>query len=439
MSGSVGRADLPVRSRRLRRLAGQGADYGPGGPPYMLAALLVVAGFPACAQTQLDDLERMALAANPAIAQSEAGVRAASGRARQAGLYPNPILGATGDHNTPALDGGSLGGFAEQRFVLGNKLGLARKAGDQDRMVAEEMQKATRVRILIQVRTLFYRGLGEQRLLEVRKEMAELAGRTVQTLAELNNVGQADRPDLLVAELEARRADLGVTMAQNALDRTWRDIAAVLNQPGLQRGTLQGDLEAVPKLDAEQALARVLSESPELRSAQILADRSGTMEQRARAEWIPDVRLRGGIRYNRELLDHSGRSSVVVGNEGFFDAGIEIPLFNRNQGSIAAARADAEQARLGVERERMALRQRFAAVYREYSDASAAVAQYRAEMIPRAREAFEMYTGNFRQMAVSYPQVLSAQRSYIQLQDDYVVQLTAAWRAALEIDGLLLE
>jgi len=381
----------------------------------------------------------MAVAANPGIAYAEAGVRAATGRARQAGLYPNPVLGATGDHNTPALDGGSLGGFAEQRIVAGSKLGLAKTAGDQDRMVAEEMQKAARLRLLTQVRTLFYRGLGEQRLFEVRKEMAELAGRTAQTLAELNNVGQADRPDLLAAQVDARRAELAVTMAQNALDRTWREIAAVVNQPGLARAALQGDLETLPKLDAESALARVLSESPEVRAAQIEADRSGTLVKRARAERIPDVRVRGGVRYNREPLDRSGRASPVVGNEGFFDAGVEIPLFNRNQGSIAAAQAEADQARLGVDRGRLALRQRFAAVYREYSDASAAVAQYQTEMIPKAREAFEMYTGNFRQMAVAYPQVLAAQRTFIQLEDDYVAQLTAAWRAALEIDGLLVE
>ena len=48
-----------------------------------------------------------------------------------------------------------------------------------------------------------------------------------------------------------------------------------------------------------------------------------------------------------------------------------------------------------------------------------------------------MYTGNFRQMAVAYPQVLASQRSLIQLENDYVAQLVAAWRAFIEIDALL--
>ena len=402
----------------------------------MLLALLVA---PAFAQTTLADLERMALSGNPTLAQAEAGVRAAAGRARQAGLYPNPVLGATGDHNTPALDGGSLGGFAEQRIVTGGKLGLARKAGEQDRFVAEEMQKAARLRLLIQVRILFYRGLGEQRLLDVRQQMAALAARTALTLAELNNVGQADRPDLLAAEVDARRADLAVTMALNALERTRRELAALVNQPELPSAMLLGDLEAVPKLDFEAALSRVLNESPELTAARGEADRDALLVKRARAERIPDLRIRGGVRYNREPWEHSSQVSPVVGNEGFFDAGVEIPIFNRNQGAIAAAQAEADRARLAIEHQRLQLRQRFAIAYREYSDASTGAERYRMDLIPKAREAFDLYTGNFRQMAVAYPRVLAAQRSLIQLEDEYVAQLISAWRAAVEIDGLLLE
>ena len=149
------------------------------------------------AQTRREDLERMALAASPALRQSDAGIRAATGRVRQAGLYPNPMLGFTGDHNTPALDGGSLGGFAEQRIVTGGKLSFDRKAADQDRLGAEEMAKAERLRVVAAIDALYYRGLGEQRLLEVRTQMAELAQRTAATSHELANIGQADQPDVL--------------------------------------------------------------------------------------------------------------------------------------------------------------------------------------------------------------------------------------------------
>lgn len=393
----------------------------------------------ASAQTTREDLERMAIEASPALRQSAAQVRAAAGRVRQAGLYPNPMLGFTGDHNTPALDGGSLGGFAEQRFVMGGKLGLDRKVADQDRLGTEEMAKAERLRVIAAIDGLYYRGLGEQRLIEVRTRMAQLTQTTSAASRELANLGQADQPDVFEVEIEAQRAQLAVTMARNALDRTWREIQALVNQPGLKPSTLAGDLEAVGKLDPDSSLSRILTESPELRIAAIAEARSGIGIKRTKASVIPDIVARGGVRYNRELhLDQIGGPLQQVGPEGYFDVGVSIPIFDRNQGAIQAAEAEQDQARAGVELERQMIRSRFAAVYKEYADAMASIELYRNELLPKARQGFEMYQGNFRQMAAAYPKVLLAQRSLIQMEEEYIAQLTAAWQARVEIDSLLV-
>src|SRR5215831_14956228 len=72
----------------------------------------------------LDYFEQLALQNNPTLAQATAAVRAASGKTLQAGLYPNPIIGVTGDENTPGpvIRGGEFGGFVEQRIVTAGKL-----------------------------------------------------------------------------------------------------------------------------------------------------------------------------------------------------------------------------------------------------------------------------------------------------------------------------
>jgi len=296
------------------------------------------------------------------------------------------------------------------------------------------MQEAERLRVLITIRELYYRALGEQQIVAARQDMAEVASRTAKTRRELANLGQADRPDVLAADIEAQRAELGVTMARNALDRTWREIAAVVGRSDLAASRLDGDFEAVPKVDAEAALAAINAGNPELLAAD--ANRAGADLQlrRARVENIPDIMVRGGVRYNRELI----APGEAIGTEGFFDIGVQIPLFNRNQGAIAAAGAEAERARLQGRRERLALTRRFAGIYKEYRDAVDAAARYRDSMIPAAREAYEMYVGNFANMAAPYPQVLTAQRNLFQLQEDYVTALIAAWRSAVAIEGLLV-
>lgn len=398
-------------------------------------------GQPAAPRLRLENLEKMALANNPTLAQAAADVRAAAGRAKQAGLYPNPVIGASGEEisSGPIIRGGELGGFLEQRFVTGGKLGLSRRVAEQERVEAESGAQAQRYRVLNAVRSLYYRALGDEVLVQVRGELAKLARRAVEISRELANVGQADRPDLMAAEVEAQRLELNLLMAQNARERTWRQLAAVVNNPSLKPTQLEGDLENVPKLDLEQALATIYSESPEIRTAEAATTRTELAVRRAQVEKIPDIFVRGGVRYNRELLEQGpGGTLRPVGPEGLFDVNIQIPIFNRNQGNVAAAKAEAERARLDVERTKLALRSRLAAVYKEYQDALTSVERYRTRMIPVARQAYELYLNSFRQMAAAYPQVLIAQRNLFQLQEDYVAALVSAWQSTVEIQGLLL-
>jgi cobalt-zinc-cadmium efflux system outer membrane protein len=143
------------------------------------------------------------LANNPTSAQVQANLRAASALARQAGLYPNPRLGYYGDEIRGGFSrGGKQGGFVGQTIVLGGKLSSARRAAELQANKAQTGVEIQRLRILNNVRTLFYEVLVAQRLVEVRQNLAKLAGETIQTSLQLENVAQADRPDVLQAEVE---------------------------------------------------------------------------------------------------------------------------------------------------------------------------------------------------------------------------------------------
>ena len=69
------------------------------------------------AQSQLLSLEQFQTLArenNPTLKQAEAEIRAANARRQQAGLYPNPTVGYTGDE----IRGGSVGGGKQGFFVV---------------------------------------------------------------------------------------------------------------------------------------------------------------------------------------------------------------------------------------------------------------------------------------------------------------------------------
>lgn len=386
---------------------------------------------------RLEDFEQMALESNPTLAQALASVRAAEGRKKQAGLYPNPVIGATGEEVSPGpiIRGGEFGGFVEQRIVTAGKLRLSRNIFEQERLQAEHMSQAQKYRVLNSVRSLYYEALGAQRRVEVQTQLAKLSGEAVKISNELLNVGAADQPDLLESEVEADRAEVELSMAKTELERVWRELAAVVGKPSLQPAPLEGNLEEVPKLELESVMATLFSESPEIRTSEAAIAREEAALRRAKVEKIPDIVARGGLRYNRELLEFG---ATPVGLEGTFDVSVEIPFFNRNQGNVAAARANLERAQRETDRVKLSLRMRMARAYKEYQDSLNRVEKYRTGMIPRAQKAYELYTSNFRQMAAAYPQVLIAQRNLFQLQEDYITALVKTWRSAVEIRGLLL-
>lgn len=76
----------------------------------------------------LPDLERMAEESNPTLFQADTAIWAARGRAKQAGLWPNPVVGFEGTEwpvgrNARYFDQRSEHfGFVEQTIVLGGKL-----------------------------------------------------------------------------------------------------------------------------------------------------------------------------------------------------------------------------------------------------------------------------------------------------------------------------
>ena len=385
------------------------------------------------------DLERMALQRNPTLAQAQADVRASEGRKIQAGLYPNPVIGYEGREisSGPIIRGGEHGLFVRQTIVTFGKLGLSRKVFAQEQAQAESVAAAQRQRVVNAVRLAYYKALGAQELVQVQGELAGIARSAVQTSAQLLNVGQADQPDVLEASVEAQRAELDLAAAKNDQQRVWQQLAATVGNPSLPLASLAGSLDgSLPQIDERDALARLLRDSPEVKLAEQGITRAELALKRAQIEPRPNIQVGAGLDYNRELLGEVG--ARPVGWEGSVQVGVQIPIFNRNQGNVKAAAAELAHARSELDRVRLSLRSSFAPVFRDYSDALEADERYQKEILPQAQKAYDLYLDKYREMAAAYPQVLIAQRTLFQLRENYVMALVKLRETSTEIEGLLL-
>jgi outer membrane protein, heavy metal efflux system len=393
---------------------------------------------------KLEDLEAMAVQRNPTLAQAEAAIRAAEGRRRQAGLFPNPVAGYFLEEFAFRSPGETAeqGAFIEQTIPLGGKLSKARRVFEREKDQAIILAEAQRLRVTNSIRVLYYETLGAQRLVELRDDLSQLAREAVDITKELYNVGQSDRPDQLEIEIEAERAEIDFLRAQNDWSRSWRTLAAMVGNPNLEPTRLAGSPEEdLAALNEAQLLDTLLQQSPDMRVAQAGVERARAVLTRARAERIPDLFLRGGLGYNYERFEPVVPSIAGQrkGLEGRLEVGVNVPIFNRNQGGIAAAEAELAIAESDLARLQLVLRSRFAASFREYRNAQQMVERYRTQVVPRAREAYRTYLVNFRQMAAAYPQVLIAQRTLFQVEVEYARALIQLRASAVGLRGFLLE
>ena len=190
-----------------------------------------------------------------------------------------------------------------------------------------------------------------------------MAKDAVETTQQLFNIGQADEPDLLQAQVEADEADLAVLVAEQDQRRAWRVLSAVVGKPAMPLAELEGNLDDLPSVDPERMVETILRDSPAVKIAQLNSTRAEAALARARREVVPDLFLRAGLSNDSEPIGDA--TSRPVGLIGFAEVGVDLRLFNRNQGNVQAARADFERANLEVQRVSLALRQMAAPVLGE--------------------------------------------------------------------------
>jgi cobalt-zinc-cadmium efflux system outer membrane protein len=385
----------------------------------------------------LEQAERLAGESNPTLRQAEAEIRASKARQQQAGLYLNPTVGYTGDEiRGGSIDGGKQGFFLQQTIVTGGKLGKNRAVFEKEAHLAELEAEEQKLRVQNAVKTAFYRVLAAQELLDARRGLAQIEQSYAEVQGQLFNTGQADESEVLEAEVDAQRRRLSARMQENTLREEWKSLAALIGHPDLPQVTVAGDLEnAWPQINEEQVLETIATQSPATGIADAASARAATEIIRAKSQALPDLEVRAGLQYNNESLGTVPRD---VGWEGLVEFAVQLPVFNRNQGNVAAAIADLERTQLEKQRVALTLRKRAATILDTYANAKMMALDYRDEMLPRAQKAYSLLSDKYGLMLTAYPRVLEAQRKLYALHAEYIMALETTWTTGIALEGFLL-
>jgi len=385
----------------------------------------------------LEEAQKIARDMNPTMRQAEAEIRAAKARQQQAGLYPNPTAGYAGNE----IRGGSFGGgeqgfFVQQTLITAGKLKLGREVFAKEAKLAEIEAEEQRGRVESAVKMAFLRVLAAQELLDTRRDLAKIAEDSAETQRRLMNTGQADETEVLTAEVESQRMRMAARMQENTLREEWRSLSAVIGQPEMPVAVVAGNLEGGwPELNEEEAVAAIATDSPALRIADGETVKARAVLARANREAIPDLTVRGGLEYNNESIGGIPHATGWEANAGL---SVQIPIFNRNQGNVSAARAGIDRAEQEKKRIALTLRERAATVVDQYANARLMAVEYRDEMLPRAKKAYRLMVEKYGLTLASYPRVLETQWKLYELQAEYIMALEKVWTNGIALQGYLL-
>jgi outer membrane protein, heavy metal efflux system len=367
---------------------------------------------------------------NPTLRAAQAAIAESAGQARQAGTLPNPVIGYEGDQiRGGSYGGGEQGAFLQQTIPLGGKLGLRRDVYRAQQRTGEAALTAQQQRIEADIESSFYAALTLQQEIDTRRQLSAIAADATETARQLANVGQADAPDVLQSEVEQEQAALDTLTAQRRYIAAFHQLTATAGQPDLPLARLAGDLTAFPA--QPPSLDALIDQSPALQRADQAVHAAEAQLRSARREIVPDLTLRAGEQWNNELVRQN--PNIAAGPQSFASASIDLPLWNRNQGNIASAQAAVDAAQAERARVRLALRHSAAPLIEQYSIAAAQSSRYKADLLPRAERAYDLYRERYRQMAAAYPQVLVSQRTLFQLQLAYIQSLGELWQSSTQL------
>ncbi|CAN5458248.1 TolC family protein [soil metagenome] len=380
----------------------------------------------------LPELIGMTVERNPRLAQVAWATETARGRAIQAGLYPNPTLSVTGDELGDRTGPGGIwtAPYFQQEIVTGNKLGLSKAAALKEVDQATLTVVSERYRIFTDVRQNFFEVVTLQRRAEILGELIGLAEKSVENANKLLKAKEGSELDVvqLEVDLERYRADLEAT--NKTLPAAFRRLAASVGVNDLPYTAVVGDLDTpLPDYDLERIRVYVLGIHPELRSAQVGVERAQLVLKRATVEPIPNVTIGSG--YVRQNQNQS--------NDWVIAASIPVPLWNKNQGNIFAAKAQVGEAVSEVGRVENDLVSRLSGSFGTYATARKRAEKYKATILPKAEQSYQLSLKAYQGGQFEYLRVLQAQRAVAEARLEYLRSLGEMWRAASEIAGLMLE
>ncbi|MEW6428898.1 MAG: TolC family protein [Thermodesulfobacteriota bacterium] len=345
---------------------------------------------------------------NPSLAVTWQEIRARRAAARQAGLAPNPTLfgemeefGGSGEYAGTGSLTTRLG--ISQEIPLGGRIGKRVREAEASVTVADLEHRLRLAEIKALAETRFYETFTLQERLKLLVEQTGLVEKGHEVVSKRVRIGEAPPLDLTRSGIELASARIEAEQARRQLDSARFTLAETWGAKVPDFSSLAGDYRQHALLsDAEAALR--LEQSPAALLLKAERDRSEAALETARTLAFADLELEGGLQRFRASDDHAL----------FLGISIPLPLFDRNQGSIAEAEAATEKARQERSAGMLALHTELRETRQRLTATGQALQSLETTVLPATREAYDAVSKAYMAGEIDILALLDSQRTLVQ-------------------------
>lgn len=387
------------------------------------SARCVVAGAP---QTLGDVLGRVA--GSPRAEAIARELAASEALETQAAALPNPQLDLAmedfaGTDNYANYGQSQTTLSVAQRLELGGRRARRTEVAQRETAVQRVRGERQTLRAAAVAKQATVALLAARARLAIRQDARRLAEDALTQAKRLAQSGAASIVEADRATMACATASLDLSAAERDVGVAEQRLAALWGDDAPAAACITGDLTLPSTLTREAARQR----PPAVVMAEAEVDARKADVELARAEATPDVEVLAGVRHRTGPSD----VSAVAG------LGVEIPIFDRNNGNIAAAeqhlfaaQAQAAWARRQSESRAQQLRQTIAA-------SRDRARRLQSEVIPAAERAHASLLRAWRGGAASSLDVVDARRTLIGFRLDRIDALVDLHRAATSLEDSL--
>lgn len=386
---------------------------------------------PAAGYTKLTLAQSLEIAfeKSPRLRAERARLAEARGRLVGARTYPfNPELGieaASRRGRSGANDTTDRGINLSQEIEIAGQRGRRIDVARGELTAANSRLLRAKRMLAAKVHLAFLSALESEALLQVARAESELAGDLLDLTEKRLSRGAATQLDVNVAAADFGRATqaLGEARAASAVGRA--SLAEVLGLDPSQLPHADGHLNAAmpPPRPLEELLARAQSNRADLEELRQLELAAQERIRLARSKAWPNVRL--GLFAAKEE-----RTDTLVGG----GLTVPVPLFQRNQGGIATARASARLAQADRDAARLSVVREVVAAYEHYQAAAAALASLRKRVLGTSRENLKLMNRAYLAGKLSWVEVLVMRQTLFDARRVFIRTGTELRQARITID-----